>query len=72
MSVKSKALLLNLVVFSVLFLLFRVGIGMLMPLPYLPLLLGSAVLTSFCAPKFIAKDDTLWVKYPWKKVPKKF
>ncbi|CAI8291357.1 MAG: Uncharacterised protein [Bacteroidota bacterium] len=71
MSVKSKALLLNLVVFAALFVLFRVGIGMLMPLPYLPLLLGSAVLASFCAPKFIAKGDALWVKYPWKKTPKK-
>ena len=71
MSVKSKALLLNLIVFAALFVLFRVGIGMLMPLPYLPLLLGSAVLASFCAPKFIAKGDVLWIKYPWKKTPKK-
>ena len=71
MFVKSKALMLNLIVFGVLFVLFRVGIGMLLPLPYLPLLLGSAVLASFCSPKFIAKGNTLWVKYPWKKEPKK-
>ena len=71
MSVKTKALMLNIVVFAVLFVLFRVGIGMLMPLPYLPLLLGSAVLASFCSPKFLTKDEELWVKYPWKKAPKK-
>lgn len=71
MSVKSKALILNLIVFGVLFVLFRIGIGMLLPLPYLPLLLGSAVLASFCSPKFISKSNTLWVKYPWKKEPKK-
>jgi len=71
MNAKSKALSLNLVIFGVLFVLFRVGIGVLMPLPYLPLLLGSAVLSSFCDPKFLAKGEELWVKYPWKKEPKK-
>ena len=71
MPVKSKGLVLNLIVFGVLFVLFRTGIGLLMPLPYLPLLLGSAVLASFCAPKFLAKGEELWVKYPWSKTPKK-
>ena len=71
MNVKSKALILNLVMFGVLFVLFRVGIGMLMPLPYLPLLLGSALLASFCAPKFLVKGEELWVKLPWKKALKK-
>jgi len=42
MNVKTKALTLNLVAFGVLFVLFRIGIGILIPLPYLPLLLGSA------------------------------
>ena len=59
MNAKSKALRLNLVIFGVLFVLFRVGIGVLMPLPYLPLLLGSAVLASFGAPKFLAKGEEL-------------
>mgnify|MGYP001472519911 CR=1 FL=1 len=71
MHAKSKALTLNLVVFGVLFVLFRLGIGTLIPLPYLPLLLGSAVLASFFSPKYIAKGEELWVKYPWRKAPKK-
>lgn len=71
MHVKTKALILNLVVFGVLFVFFRIGIGVLLPLPYLPLLLGSAVLASFSAPKFLVKGEELWVKYPWKKAPKK-
>ncbi|CAI8249583.1 MAG: Uncharacterised protein [Flavobacteriales bacterium] len=69
MRVKSKALILNLIVFGVLFVIFRAGIGTLIPLPYLPLLLGSAVLASFCSPKFLAKGEELWVKLPWKKTP---
>jgi len=72
MNVKTKALVLNLITFGVLFVLFRIGIGLLMPLPYLPLLLGSAVLASFCSPKFLTKGEKLWVKYPWKKAPKKY
>lgn len=71
MAVKSKALILNLIAFGVLFVIFKIGIAMLIPLAYLPLLLGSAVLASFCAPKFVVKNEELWVKYPWKKGLKK-
>lgn len=71
MNIKTKALLLNLFFFGLLFVFFRVGIGYLMPLPYLPLLLGAAVLASFCAPKFLVKKNKIWIKYPWKKDPKK-
>tara|TARA_B110000444_G_C18447883_1_gene414291 strand:- start:20 stop:238 length:219 start_codon:yes stop_codon:yes gene_type:complete len=67
MSLKSKALLFNLISFGVLFILFRVGIGVLIPLPYLPLLIGSSVLASFLAPKFLVKENTLWIKIPLKK-----
>lgn len=71
MNAKSKTLGLNLLTFGFLFVFFRIGIGVLLPLPYLPLLLGSAVLASFASPKFIAKGEDIWVKYPWKKDPKK-
>lgn len=70
MQVKTKVFLLNLIAFGVLFVNFRMGIGLLMPLPYLPLLLGSAVLASFVSPKFFEMDGKIWVKYPWKKDPK--
>jgi len=71
MSAKNKALFFNLLTFGILFIFFRIGIGVLLPLPYLPLLLGAAVLASFCSPKFLVKEGELWVKYPWKKTPKK-
>lgn len=67
MSLKSKALVFNLISFGVLFILFRVGIGIILPLPYLPLLIGSAVLASFSSPKFLEKDNALYIKLPWKK-----
>ena len=63
------AFLLNLLCFAFLFLLFRMGIGSVLPLSHLPLLLGSAVLASFVAPKFLVKDGTLWVKLFWRKAP---
>lgn len=71
MQVKTKAFLLNLFAFGIFFIFFRTCIGLIMPLPYLPLLLGSAVLASFCAPKFLVKKNEIWVKYPWNKDPKK-
>ena len=71
MSLKSKALLFNLISFGALFILFRVGIGVLIPLPYLPLLIGSSVLASFLAPKFLVKENTLWIKIPLKKASRK-
>ena len=71
MSLKSKALLFNLISFGVLFILFRVGIGVLIPLPYLPLLIGSSVLASFLAPKFLVKENALWIKIPLQKAARK-
>lgn len=67
-----KALLLNLLCFGVLFFFFRFGINALMPLPYIPLLLVAAVLASVIAPKFLVKQKQLFVKFPWKKQPKKW
>lgn len=63
------AFILNLFCFALLFLLFRIGIGSLLPLSHLPLLLGSAVLASFVAPKFFVKENALWVKLFWRKAP---
>ena len=71
MSITTKALLYNLFVFALLFVFFRLVIGTLMPLPYIPLLLGSGVLASFVAPKFLVKEGKLYVKFPWRKKPKK-
>ncbi len=72
MKATTKALVFNLLTFGVLFVFFRFSIGFIMPLPYIPLLLGSAVLASFCAPKFLVKKNQLFVKFPWKKQPKKW
>ncbi len=70
MTKKNKTLFLNIICFAFVFLAFRIGIGSLLPLPHLPLVVGSAVLASFITPKFLIKDKKIWVKYPWKKQPK--
>jgi hypothetical protein len=62
---------LNLFCFGGLFLLFRLFIGSLLPLSHLPLLLGSAVIATFVAPKFFVKNQVLWVKFFWRKQPYK-
>ena len=69
------ALLLNLVCFGVLFVVFRYGVGTLLPLSYLPLVIGSAVLASFLAPKFMVHHlngvERIVVKIPFLKSVKK-
>jgi hypothetical protein len=69
MSKSTLAFILNLISFGGLFLLFRLCIGSLLPLSHLPLLLGSAVMATFVAPKFFVKDQTFWVKVFWKNRP---
>ncbi|MDG1760483.1 MAG: hypothetical protein P8L72_02520 [Flavobacteriaceae bacterium] len=69
------ALLLNFICFGILFVIFRYGVGTLLPLSYLPLLLGSAVLASFLAPKFVVHKENgterIVVKIPFVKSVKK-
>ena len=69
MNKSTIAFWLNLFCFAILFLLFRIGIGSLLPLSHVPLLLGSAVLASFASPKFLVKNHVLWVKLFWRKSP---
>ena len=75
MKKKSIAFLLNLICFGVLFVVFRYGVGSILPLPYLPLLIGSAVLASFLAPKFMVQNqnesEVSVVKIPFVKSVKK-
>ncbi|MGC6479916.1 MAG: hypothetical protein ACON42_06025 [Flavobacteriaceae bacterium] len=69
MHLKTKALLGNLTSFGILFFGFRYGIAYLIPLPYVPLAVGSAVAASFLSPKFLIKEDQLYLKLFWKKQP---
>lgn len=69
MHLKTKALLGNLFFFGLLFFGFRYGIAYLMPLPYVPLAVGSAIGASFLAPKFLIRQEELFLKLFWKKQP---
>ncbi len=75
MKKSTQALLFNFICFGLLFLFFRYVVGGLIPLPYLPLVLGSAVLASFVAPKFLVKQENdrevLYIKFPFLKSAKK-
>ena len=75
MKKQQLALLFNLLCFGALFVFFRYGIGSLLPLSYLPLVLGSAVLASFLAPKFLVHKENgeqiMVVKLPFVKSVKK-
>ena len=68
MRATTKAFILNLLCFAVLFLFFRY-ILLLLGLSYLLAMLMAAVLASVGAPKFLVKKEVMWVKLPWRKVP---
>ena len=70
MRATTKAFILNLLCFAVLFLFFRY-ILLLLGLSYLLAMLMAAVLASVGAPKFLVKKEVMWVKLPWRKVPYK-
>jgi hypothetical protein len=70
MRVTTKAFILNLVCFAVLFFFFRF-ILLLLDLPYLLAMLLAAILASLGAPKFMVKKEVMWVKFPWRKMPYK-
>ena len=70
MRATTKAFILNLLCFAVLFLFFRY-ILLLLGLSYLLAMLMAAVLASLSAPKFLVKKEVMWVKLPWRKVPYK-
>jgi hypothetical protein len=71
MRATTKAFILNLLCFAVLFLFFRY-ILLLLGLSYLLAMLMAAVLASVGAPKFLVKKEVMWVKLPWRKVPYKY
>jgi hypothetical protein len=71
MRATTKAFILNLLCFGVLFLFFRY-ILLLLGLSYLLAMLMAAVLASVGAPKFLVKKEVMWVKLPWRKVPYKY
>lgn len=71
MHAKTKAFLLNLLCFAVLFVLYRFVLLLLMGLPFLLVMLMAAILASLSAPKFLVKKEVLWVKFPWQKSPHK-
>ena len=70
MRATTKAFILNLLCFAVLFLFFRY-ILLLLGLSYLLAMLMAAVLASVGAPKFLVKKEVMWVKLPCRKVPYK-
>ena len=71
MSIKTKALIFNLVCFALLFFVFRFLFGMIFTIPSLGLAFISAVWASILTPKFFVKDDILWIKIPFVLNPKK-
>ena len=71
MHAKTKAFLLNLLCFAVLFVLYRFVLLLLVGFPYQLVMLMAAILASLSAPKFLVKKEVLWVKFPWRKSPYK-
>ncbi len=71
MNNKTKAFLLNLLCFAVVFVIVRTVLLLFFSIPYLVTLLISAILASIATPKFLEKKGVLWVKFPWKKAPVK-
>lgn len=58
MHAKTKAFLLNLLCFAVLFVLYRFVLLLLMGLPFLLVMLMAAILASLSAPKFLVKKKS--------------
>jgi phosphoribulokinase len=71
MRTKTKAFLLNLLCFAVLFVLYRFVLLLTTDFPYLLVMLMAAILASLSAPKFLVKKEVLWMKLPWRKAPYK-
>ena len=69
MRTKTKAFLLNLLCFAVLFVLYRFVLLLTTDFPYLLVMLMVAILASLSAPKFLVKKEVLWMKLPWRKAP---
>lgn len=69
MHLKTQALLGNLFSFGLLFFGFRYGITYFIPLPYVPLVVGSAIGASFLSPKLLIQKNQLYLKLFWKKQP---
>lgn len=72
MSVKTKAVLFNLVCFIILYFSFRFLIGSIFEMSRFILSLLAAIWASILTPKFLVKDGILWIKLPFISKPKKF
>ena len=70
MNVKTKALLFNLICFGLLFVLIKTIIGILIPMPYIPLIAFSALIASVFSSKFLVEKGKLYIKIPFAKEPR--
>ncbi len=69
MKKETLALCLNFVFFAGFFLFFKNGIGMLVPMSYIPLVALSALFTAMASPKFLLNKGRLYMKIPFVKTP---
>ena len=69
MKKETLALLFNFIFFGGFFLLFKNGIGSLIPMSYVPLVALSALFTGILSPKFLVNKGKLYMKLPFIKKP---
>ena len=72
MKKETLALVLNFIFFGGFFLLFKNGIGSLIPMSYVPLIALSALFTGMLSPKFLVNKGKLFMKLPFIKKPFEF
>ncbi|MGB0657376.1 MAG: hypothetical protein ACPHL7_07420 [Flavobacteriaceae bacterium] len=70
MTLSTKALLGNLLSFGAFFVAFRYGLGLFEMLSYPLTAIGSAIIASIFAPKFLVRKKRLYLKLPGIKKPK--
>ncbi len=69
MKKETLALFFNFIFFGGFFLLFKNGIGSLIPMSYVPLVALSALFTGILSPKFLVNKGKLYMKLPFIKKP---
>ena len=72
MKKETLALVLNFIFFGGFFLLFKNGIGSLIPMSYVPLIVLAALFTGIVSPKFLVNKGHLFMKLPFLKKPIQF
>jgi hypothetical protein len=70
MTLSTKALLGNLLSFGAFFFTLRYGLGLLEMLSYPMEAIGSAIIASILAPKFLVRKKRLYLKLPGVKTPR--